>query len=273
MTGEDERERWFAADRAGSRWDDIYRDGPPRPEEDNFRLRRDFAVGLVEGVTPVDRPVLDLGCGAGAALAELVARGRTVAGLDYSRDMLGFAKERLRARGLDTGMLVRGDASVLPFPSRAFACVICLGVISYQDDYLPILREIRRVLVPGGVALITFRNLFNPLVSDPWQAAKAIGRLVLRRRRAPDRSLGRFLNPAEVEREIERVGLHVERFEGIGLGPFKLAGRQLLSDRASIRLSRAASASLDRVGLGWTRRWSADVAMFVCRKVRPDDTR
>jgi ubiquinone/menaquinone biosynthesis C-methylase UbiE len=260
-----ELERWFAADSKGSKWDDMYRDRPPRPDEDNFRQRRDYAVSLVERRCAADAVVLDLGCGAGAATAELVARGRRAVGLDYSADMLQFARERLRERSLQEYALLRGEAGRLPFANGTFACVICLGVISYQDDYSHMLQEIRRVLTPGGTALITFRNVYNPLASDPWKAIKAIGRLILRGERPRDRGMGRLLPPSEVEREIERAGLRCERFEGIGLGPFMLAGRRLLSDRSSIRLSRTVSDALRRIGLRWTLRWSADVVMFECR--------
>jgi ubiquinone/menaquinone biosynthesis C-methylase UbiE len=265
MNRKTEIEQWFSADSAGNKWDGMYAEETPGPDEHTFRQRRDFAVSLVERRVRRGARLLDLGCGAGAATAELLQRGWSVAALDYSADMLAFARERLRGSDLDSRVLLRGDAGRLPFASGSFDCIICLGVISYQEDYSFALREIRRLLTVDGLALITFRNVFNPVVSDPWKAAKAIGRLVVRQQRPRDRGMGRFLDPLEVAREIEAAGLRRESFEGIGLGPFSVAGRSLFSDRTSVRLSRGLSRALQTVGLGWILRWSADVAMFVCR--------
>lgn len=266
MSSKPELEEWFAAGRAGRRWNDMYANGPLRPEEDSFRLRRDYALRLVDERVREGGRVLDLGCGAGAALVELLAAKHRAVGLDYSPDMLGFARARLVERGLAAGVLARGDGGHLPFGDGHFDCVLCLGVISYQEDYSHTLREVRRVLAPDGVALVTFRNVFNPLVSDPWLGAKALARRVLSGRRPEQHGVGRFLDPSLVERDLAAVGLRPVRFDGIGLGPLRLAGRSVLPDRISIRISHGLTSVLSRLGLAWTLKWSADVAMFVCRK-------
>ena len=259
-------ERWFSTDRVADRWDGLYDDRPARVEDDNFQLRRDYAIDLVEERVPAEGRVLDLGCGEGPVLTELLRRGRNAIGLDYAPDMLGFAHARLRRHGFERPRLLRADGAALPFPDRAFDCVLALGVISYQDDYSFVLREIRRILVPGGLSLITFRNVFNPLASDPLKAARALGRYLIRREPPRQVGLGRFLDPYEVQGEIEAADLVCERFEGIGIGPFGVGGFPVFRERTSIRISRALNSALARFRSDRTLRLSADVAMFVCHK-------
>lgn len=259
-------DEWFSTDREAGRWNDMYTTADPRPEEESFRRRRDYAVSLVSDRAPKGSRVLDLGCGTGAVVAELARAGYAVTGLDYSPDMLQYARRRLDDQDLGADKLLRGDASRLPFPDEGFHCVVCLGVISYQVDYTTVLREVRRVLVPGSTALITFRNVFHPIFSDPWEATKALGRYVVRRERPHAVGMGRALHPTDVRHDIEAAGLRCEDFLGIGLGPPKIGGRQLIGDRAAIKIDRQASRMLRRMGLRRAEAWCADVAMFVCRK-------
>lgn len=106
------------------------------------RWRR-LAAGLV--VRPGDR-VLDAACGTGdLALAGLHAGAGSVTGLDFSERML--ARARAKAPALDW---VQGDMLELPFAAAAFdAATVGFGVRNVAD--LPLaLRELRRVLRPGG---------------------------------------------------------------------------------------------------------------------------
>ena len=94
---------------------------------------------------PGDR-VLDAACGTGdLALAGLHAGAGSVTGLDFSERML--ARARAKAPALDW---VQGDMLELPFAAEAFdAATVGFGVRNVAD--LPLaLRELRRVLRPGG---------------------------------------------------------------------------------------------------------------------------
>lgn len=91
---------------------------------------------------------LDVGCGTGAMSQELAQRG-TVTSLDFEHAALDFA----RTRGLSR--LVQASAEALPFPDDAFDAVTALDVIEHLDDDFAAAREIRRVLKPGGVAVVS----------------------------------------------------------------------------------------------------------------------
>lgn len=87
---------------------------------------------------------LDLGCGTGLYLEALAASGRTVVGLDRSTDQLRIARGRSR-------QIMQGDAAALPFTGGVFPTVTTLWISTDVDDYAAVLREVARVLTPGGV--------------------------------------------------------------------------------------------------------------------------
>jgi demethylmenaquinone methyltransferase / 2-methoxy-6-polyprenyl-1,4-benzoquinol methylase len=92
---------------------------------------------------------LDVACGSGRLSAELLATGASVVGLDFSREMLRVAAAEVRGAAL-----VRGDALALPFPDASFdAATIAFGLRNLAD---PVggLREMLRVIRPGGRAVV-----------------------------------------------------------------------------------------------------------------------
>ncbi len=94
-----------------------------------------------------DRSVLDLGCGAGQLTVDLVKGGANVTGIDVSAQMIDIARSRLD----DTAEFFVGDvAQPLPFESESFDLVVASLVMHYIEDWVPVLREIKRVLKPGG---------------------------------------------------------------------------------------------------------------------------
>ncbi len=102
-------------------------------------------------LTSLDLPpgarVLDLGCGPGDGAVWLARRGLVAVGLDYSAGMLKVAKRAGELRG----RLLRGDAGRLPFADGAFDGVVCTNSFHHYPQHFPALREMRRVLKPGGV--------------------------------------------------------------------------------------------------------------------------
>jgi len=92
--------------------------------------------------------ILDVGCGTGANLNMLSNYG-DVEGVDVSVQALSYCRER----GLKN--VKHGTAEELPFEDATFDLVTALDVVEHLDDDLEGLREIRRVLKPGGFALLT----------------------------------------------------------------------------------------------------------------------
>ena len=96
-----------------------------------------------------EKKILDVGCGTGAILKQLGNPERNV-GIDLAPEAISFCRER----GLNN--VRQGDIHALPLPDASFDAVICSSVLYHQwvSDVEGAVREMRRVLRPGGVLLI-----------------------------------------------------------------------------------------------------------------------
>jgi SAM-dependent methyltransferase len=104
--------------------------------------------------------VLEIGCGHGRTLAALArrVRGGTVAGVDPSEVMVRHATGRLRAEiARGRAEVHRAEAARLPFADARFDAALAVHVLYFWPEPLVELREIRRVLRPGGVLALGFR--------------------------------------------------------------------------------------------------------------------
>lgn len=102
--------------------------------------------------------VLELGCGTGAflpALARVVGPGGAVVGVDHAAGFLAEARRRVEAAGVgDRVELEAADALALSFPDGGFDAAHCERVLMHLDDPEAALRELRRVLRPGGRVVV-----------------------------------------------------------------------------------------------------------------------
>ncbi|HEY8164379.1 MAG TPA: class I SAM-dependent methyltransferase, partial [Gemmatimonadaceae bacterium] len=92
--------------------------------------------------------ILDIGCGTGAGLEEFRALG-CVTGIDFSETAVHYCRRRGCAR------TAVADASHLPFESSHFDLVAMIEVLEHVDDDAGTLAETARVLVPGGLIVLT----------------------------------------------------------------------------------------------------------------------
>jgi SAM-dependent methyltransferase len=109
------------------------------------------------------RRILDLGCGHGMAAVVLARRGADVIGLDLSIGYVREAQERARANGVSIRWLV-ADGERLPFADDAFDGIWGNAVLHHLDP-LVASHELRRVLAPGGTAVICEPWGENPLLA------------------------------------------------------------------------------------------------------------
>src|SRR4051812_44244770 len=157
-------ESFYAADEPRARRvNDLFATIAPRYDLINdlqsFGLHRHWKQRLVRLANgrPGER-ALDLCCGTGDVAFALARRGMEVTGLDFSAPMLAVAEQRLKTRGLGQpagggGLAVRflrGDAQRIPFPDASFDLVTISYGLRNLADWEKGLREMRRVVRPGG---------------------------------------------------------------------------------------------------------------------------
>ncbi|CAI1099308.1 Uncharacterized methyltransferase ycgJ [Serratia rubidaea] len=98
--------------------------------------------------------VLDLGCGAGHASFTAAAQVAQVVAYDLSAQMLAVVAQAAQARGLDNIQTQQGMAETLPFADGEFDLVISRYSAHHWHDVGQALREVKRVLKPGGRAIM-----------------------------------------------------------------------------------------------------------------------
>src|SRR5262249_44584913 len=124
---------------------------------DSERYRYQGHAPWMPAVMEFDRPagelVLEVGGGMGTDLAQFARHGAVVTDVDLSEGHLRLAEENFRLRGLK-GRFVHHDAESLPFDDNAFDLVYSNGVIHHTPNTTQVVAEIRRVLRPGGRAIV-----------------------------------------------------------------------------------------------------------------------
>jgi ubiquinone/menaquinone biosynthesis C-methylase UbiE len=126
-------------------WSKFYRNNPL-----GWELRRIQRMAITRLRVVHGQRVLDLGCGPGDGTAQLTDAGAEAIGLDYSQGMIASARNEPRLKG----RLLRGDAGWLPFRDAAFDKVVCTNSFHHYPDHFKALREMRRVLKPGGLLVL-----------------------------------------------------------------------------------------------------------------------
>jgi ubiquinone/menaquinone biosynthesis C-methylase UbiE len=145
-----------------------------------WRTSGDQLEELVRSYVTPRTQVLDLGCGRGGVVELFWRDVKLVAGLDPDAPSLA----EHHATGLP---VIRGRGEQLPFIDRSFDLVVCLWVLEHVESPEAVLREVHRVLKPGGHFVFLTPNLRNPLLLLN-RLAKAVPQL---QRRVVPRMYGR----------------------------------------------------------------------------------
>lgn len=183
------------------------------------------------------RSALDVGCGAGQLLERLAAAGWDVQGTDLSSGMVAEAGARLG----DPAKVQQADATKLPHADGSLDLVTALGLIEYLPEPSAGLRDMKRVLRPGGRLIVTVPNKVRlAYLLDPIGA--------IRRRLAPPAGgyPRAYWTPWAFRRDLKAAGLQIEHVEGHGLGPITFLGKPLLSEERAIALGQRLQRVLPR---------------------------
>lgn len=205
-------------------------DGIRYQRSSSIKFHEDTMDQLVELASPRG-VVLDDGCGTGAFLEFVERRGARAdryVGVDISRAMLAHARRRLRQKGAPH-LLVQADACRLPFPDDTFDVIYARGLIHHLPEPERGMQEIRRVLKPGGVAVVLDPN--KTLIST-------LPRYLARRTEHFDDDHKNF-RVEELER-IVKSALTLEQTRFFGYFAYPLLGFPDLIDFDRLGISRLA---------------------------------
>ncbi len=146
---------------------------PQRPrwlalELDQIVRNRSIATEVSDFARLDGAEALDVGCQLGALPVALAERGARVTGVDVDDGLLDGARRRCDCYGA-AATFVKAKAEALPFEDARFDVVTFVDVIEHVDDARAAVRELARVLRPGGVLYLFGPNRFSPanLRSDP----------------------------------------------------------------------------------------------------------
>lgn len=165
------------------------------------------------------RALLDLGCGTGHYLRRWLQQGYNATGLDASPRMVAAARELN-----PPASVVQGDIYAMPFPAGSFQVVVAIELLRYLQDVPAALREVARVLQPGGEFIATVMSPFNlsayPLVNLVTRHFAPFGLVKLRQY---------FHSSGRVKRLWSDAGLTPLEIRGAALvtAPQKVAERML----------------------------------------------
>ena len=124
-----------------------------------YKLQRDTSLAI-KLLRPSDgERILEVGCGYGRISQALIASAKIrLVTVDFSSAMLRACKQTLETNFSGC----RADAGRLPFREGSFDAVLCTGVLMHLEDQLLAMRELCRVLRPGGRLLVSANNLLSP---------------------------------------------------------------------------------------------------------------
>ena len=96
--------------------------------------------------------ILEVGCGGGLICEQLARRKATMVGIDPSQEALEVARAHAQQAGLGQSIFYeQGYAEALPYADGSFSVIVCLDTLEHVRDLKATIREIARVLAPGGV--------------------------------------------------------------------------------------------------------------------------
>lgn len=195
------------------RWDVVARSCPDLYQAQSTQYYRRREIALVQRYLgdASGKTVLKLDLWNEAVNTRLLqwieGQGARVFGIDFSGVTTGRARHNF-VREARTGHFTQGDIRSLPFAEASFDFVYTMGTIEHMREYELAIREVSRVLKPGGIALIGVPYKWNPFLRPlvVW---------VLERFNLYPYSPERAFGASELRATVERNGLTVEQRTGL----------------------------------------------------------
>jgi SAM-dependent methyltransferase len=217
-----------------------------RDAQYSYQSQKGIVFELLAGVRG---KILDAGCGPAMIESSLLDMGLEVHGIDLSPEMIRFGHARIAQHPLrERCRLDVGEIERLDCPDGHFDAVVAMGVLEYVPDHRATLRELHRVLKPGGTVVLTVPNRVSAYRLVRYGVYRAADFVRGRGLERPEFGRGPGHNrclPWVLDAELERVGLHklAHRFCNFILFPLHDVA-PALSDRLNRALSWCSASPL-----------------------------
>ena len=118
-----------------------------------------YLLGYLDRFKLAGRRVLEIGLGYGTLGQAIIDRGAEYHGLDIATGPVRMMQHRLALLGTpDDERIVQGSATAIPFSDGTFDFVYSIGCLHHTGDLAASIEEVRRVLMPGGTAVVMLYN-------------------------------------------------------------------------------------------------------------------
>ncbi len=227
-------------------WKDVYTQDTLIGEI--YRERRATVLRFVDGIgLPSGANVLDIGCGAGTTSVALAKRGLRVEAVDSVPEMIQLTRRAALSSDAGGRVQVRsGDVHRLAYQSESFDMAVAIGVMEWLPSFAGPLKELLRVLRPGGWLIV---NVDNSRALHCWLDPRmhpAAGPVKRYARKLAERAglLEPVARPSrcsrgKLDRALCAAGFNKVSSETCGFGPITILGRHVLPEKAGIALHRS----------------------------------
>jgi ubiquinone/menaquinone biosynthesis C-methylase UbiE len=228
-------------DKCSQLWDDIIQ----RKDAIGIvnQLRQTITLRYVDKLSlPKTARILEIGCGAGGTTIAIARRGFAVEAVDHSSAMIELTKRHIKENGMENKIhLAIDDVHKLSFNDQSFDLIIALGVVGWLHDLKKALIEIKRVLKPGGYAILNSTHahailnpLSIPLIESFFRA---------RERWAIRNSQHKTVTPhfylaKEFNQHLSEINLNIVEYTIFGFGPFIVINHKLFPDHVEKKIQQ-----------------------------------
>lgn len=231
-------------------WKSIYdREGV---YETIHQQRRARVLALIDDLAlPPASPVLEVGCGAGSIAVALAQRRYLVQATDFVPAMVALARQLATESGVENRVTTRvADIRHLEFPDNSFSLVVAMGVLPWVQPMDKAVREMARVLKPGGRLIVNSDNrwrLNHLLVPFVW-VRPLLGRAIRRLgfRRASQGACSHTCSNRRFDEMLRSAGLVKLRDFNLGFGPFTLFTMKAVPEQIGVKLHSKLQSLADR---------------------------
>jgi 2-polyprenyl-3-methyl-5-hydroxy-6-metoxy-1,4-benzoquinol methylase len=235
-------------------WTDIYEFGDV--DGTIYRQRRSVVLALAQKLAlPAESPILEIGCGSGLTSVQLAREGYTIQAVDSVDAMIKRTRQHAEEACVgDRVITSMRDVYDLGYADNTFDLVLKIGVAPWLYSLEKAVREVVRVLRPGGYLITTADNWWRlnrwldprylpPLAPMRRQVRNVLERLALIGSRGAS---ARLHSIREFDDCLSAAGLTKIEGRTVGFGPFSFLGCKLLPDSFGVKVHHRMQDLADR---------------------------